>query len=300
MSGAAGGGPGCASEVSDEVRTLSREDVLIRAFGKAWAVTAAGFALTNGGMALFRALALHLYDPRDGLWVALLSDAIFWVFGAIVVGLVNAALFISWFDPVPVAYPRSSTFAMGLATGLVGIYTVDLLGWVLGLAAVLGGVVLIQIIDSLPARMYRAPVALVMILAVLLLVQTQTFRVLRARQTVRFVDTTIEILAARGERVPKTLDDLDKRLRRLAWIHGIFSVKHDPWSYEYHYQVLPGGRTLYVSWGADGLPGPNPAIDPGTPGADIDRRAAGLPDSERAEIPLQLKITPGGPSSENE
>jgi hypothetical protein len=271
----------------------------MRAFAKTWGVTAAGFALTGGGMAFFRVLALRLYDPRHGPWVALLSDALFWIFAAIVAGLVNAALSVSWHDPAPAAHPSTSPFATGLVIGLVGIYTIDLLGWVLGLAAALGFVVLVQSINSLPAKTYRAPFALAIILAVSFFAQTQTSRVLRARQTVRFVGTTLEILAARGERVPKTLDELDKRLRHLAWIYGILSVKLDPWNYEYHYQVLPGGRALYVSWGADGLPGPSPTIDPGTPGADIDWRAAGLPSGDLAESPLQLKITPGGPSSEN-
>jgi hypothetical protein len=271
----------------------------MRAFAKTWAMTAAGFALTTGGMALFRVLALRLYDPRGGLWAALLPDALFWIFGSVVAGLVNAALSVSRLDPVPAVQPSASALAMGLLMGLVGIYTVDLLGWVLGLAAALCFVVLVQSIDSLPAKTYRAPFALAIVLAVSFFTQTQTSRVLRARQTVRFVDTTLEILASRGERVPKTLDELDKRLRHLAWIHGILSVKRDPWNYGYHYQLLPGGRALYVSWGADGLPGPSPAIDPGTPGADIDWRAAGLPDGELAGTPSRLEITPGGPSSEN-
>ncbi len=271
-----------------------------RKFLKTWAVTAAGFALTNGGMALLRLRGLHLYDPREGLWVTILSDAPFWIFGALVAGLVNAALSMSWIDAGPTEPLRSASFPMGLMSGLIGVYTVDLLGWVLGLTGVIGFVVLVHLLDAAPARPHRALIAIVLIFLLSLLMHTQTFRVLRARQTVRFVDTTIAALAARGEPIPTTLGQLDKRLCRLAMLQGILSVRYDPWNYEYHYQVFPGGRYQYLSWGADGLPGPNPAIDPGTPGADIDRSAAGLPEREHAEIPLQMKITPGDPSSRNE
>jgi hypothetical protein len=70
-------------------------------------------------------------------------------------------------------------------------------------------------------------------------------------------------------------------------------VQHDPWKYDYHYVVDPDdGSHVYLSWGADGLPGPDPAIDPDTPGADIDLTAAMGLKPKTSLPPLEIRVTP--------
>src|SRR3990172_4384421 len=109
-----------------------------RQFGKIWVVTATGFVVTYGGMACLRVLGLDLYDPADGRVFTLLVDAVFWVFGGLLAGLVNAALTVSWIEPATPQRYRSPAFALGLTAGMLAIYAVDLMGWLGGLAAVGG------------------------------------------------------------------------------------------------------------------------------------------------------------------
>jgi hypothetical protein len=109
---------------------------------------------------------------------------------------------------------------------------------------------------------------------------------------VYFVETNLARLAAQGEKLPATLHALQNRLGKLAKLHGIRSVMLDPWRYEYHYTVGESAGHTYLSWGADGLPGPSPAIDPGTPGADIDWRAAGITEKDRPDSSYSIRIKP--------
>lgn len=265
-----------------------------RQFGRIWAATAGGFILTYGGMFCIRVLGLGLFDPADGRAFTLLVDAVFWVFGGLLAGLVNAALSVSWVEPVVPRRDRSSSFAVGLTAGLLGIYAADLMGWLAGLAAVVGFIVLVQIIDTIPSRVLRAAAVILIVVAVQMFFRTQTYRILRARQTVYFVETNLARMKARGEPLPKNMDALEKRLARYAKLQGIRSIRTDPWRYDYFYAAGSNGGYAYLTWGADGLPGPSPAIDPGTPGADIDWRAAGI--ERRDQIsPYQIRITPLGP-----
>lgn len=268
-----------------------------RHFGRIWALTAAGFVATYGGMSCLRVLGLDLFDPQDGRAFTLLLDGVFWVFGGLMTGLVNAALTVSWIEPsIPRRY-RSSSLAVGLAAGLLGIYAADLLGWLEGLSAVVGFIVIVQIIDALPSRVLRGVTAILLVLGVQMFFRSQAYKILRARQTVYFVETNLARMKARGEGLPKDINALEARLARYAKLHGIRSLRTDPWRYDYFYAVGNNGGHAYLTWGADGLPGPSPAIDPGTPGADIDSRAAGIARGDQALSPYQIRITPVGPST---
>ncbi len=270
-----------------------------RQLGRIWAVTAAGFIFTYGGMSCLRVLGLGLFDPQDGRAFTLLVDAVYWVAGGLLAGLVNAALTVSWVETgIPHRY-RSSSFAVGLTAGLLGIYATDLLGWLSGLAAVVGFVVLVQIIDALPSRVLRGAAAILLVIAVQMFFRSQTYKILRARQTVYFVETNLARIKARGEPLPKDMKALEKRLARHAKLHGIRSIRTDPWRYDYFYSAGNNGGYAYITWGADGLPGPSPAIDPGTPGADIDWRAAGVARRDQTS-PYQIRISPVGPPTRND
>ena len=269
-----------------------------RQFLRIWVVTAGGFVVTDGGMACLRVLGLDLYDPADGRAFTLLADAVFWVFGGLLAGLVNAALTVSWIEPATSSQRyRSSTFAIGLAAGILAIYAVDLMGWLAGLAAVVGFIVIVQIIDALPSRVLCGAAAILVVFAVQMFFRSQTYKILRARQTVYFVETSLARMNARGEPLPKTIPELEKRLGRYAKLHGIRSIRTDPWRYDYFYAAGHNGGHTYLTWGADGLPGPSPAIDPGTPGADIDGRAAGVARQDQGRSPYRIRITPASPQT---
>ncbi len=264
-----------------------------------WIATAVGFVVAFGGIVSFRILAFGLYVPADGLWtslaIALLAALIF----GLLAGLVSAPLVVPWLPRgKPTRLPQSGALGLGLAAGVVGIIAVDLEGMLHGMIAVAAFIVLVHFIDALPSPLWRALAAIALVLGAHLFIQSHTYRILRARQTVLFVEANLNHLQDRGEAAPETLDLLDDRLGRAAMLHGISSLKRDPWGYEYHYDVRAADSAdRFISWGADGLPGPDPVIDPGTPGADIDLQAAlGVPPGS-IRPPPRVRVIPGGPSS---
>ncbi len=269
-----------------------------RAILKIWALTASGFLLTYGGMVVLRVLVLDIRDPEGSVWTALATGLGLAAAFGIIAGLASAPLSAPWLGQADGKAPRSSALGLGLAAGVLGIFAVDLAGVVYGLAAVVGFVVLIHIIDAFPAAL-RIVAAIALVIGIHLFLQSQTYNVLRARQAVIFVDAALDRRAAGAEAPPETTGDLQARLGRVALLHGIVSLEHDPWGYDYHYELGRGSR-VFLTWGADGMPGPDPAIDPGTPGADIDLRAAlGL---ERGGLhpPPEVRITPGEPGTSQE
>jgi hypothetical protein len=206
-----------------------------RQFGRLWAATAGGFILTYGGMSCLRVLGLGLFDPDDGGAFTLLVDAVFWAFGGLLAGLVNAALTVSWVEAAVSRRYRSSSLAVGLTSGLLGTYAVDLMGWLAGIAAVVGFIVLVQIVDAIPSRVLRGAVAILLVVSVQMFFRSQVYKILRARQTVYFVETNLARMKTRGAPLPRSMDELEKRLGRYAKLHGIRSVRTDPWSYDYFY-----------------------------------------------------------------
>lgn len=264
---------------------------------KLWFATAAGFLLTYGGMVVVRVLVLGLQDPAQPWWTALASGLGLAALFGVITGMASAPLSAPWLGQDDEEAPRSGALALGLAAGVLGVFAVDLTGVVYGLAAVLGFVVIIHILDALPIPL-RVVSAIALVFGVHLFLQSQAYRVWRARQTVIFVGTALDHMAARDEAPPPTLDALQARLGGPALLHGIASLEVDPWGYAYHYAVDPksGGR-VFMTWGADGLPGPDPAIDPGTPGADIDLRAALGVEGRGFTLPPRVRVTPGEPSS---
>jgi hypothetical protein len=182
-------------------------------------------------------------------------------------GLVNAALTVSWVEPAIHPRFRSSSFAVGLTAGLLGIYATDLMGWLAGLAAVVGFIVLVQIIDALPSRVLRGAAAILLVIAAQMFFRSQAYKILRARQTVHFVETNLARMKARSQPLPKTIDELEKRLACPAKIHGSIRSHRSLALRLFHSRAAravtptsPGGRRL---------PGPSPAVTR-TPGADID------------------------------
>jgi hypothetical protein len=263
--------------------------------------TASGFVIAYGGMAVLRILGFGLHDPGSAMGVALalaLGRAL--LFG-LIAGLVSAPLAAPWLEDTAAGRPRSSALAVGLAGGAVAVGAIDLLQLPLGLGVAIGFIVGMQLLEATSLRIVRGLAAVALVVAVGAFLQTHTYRILRARQTVRFVETRLAHLALRERAKPATLQDLQREFGVEAKLHGIASLEQDPWRYDYHYVVDPElGDHLYLSWGADGLPGPDPAIDPGTPGADIDRRAAlGLP-IEGPRPPLKIRVTPTPPSSQTD
>jgi len=272
---------------------------LSRKILKIWLSTAAGFVLAFGGTVAIRILAFGLYDPADGLWPSLAMALLAALLFGLTAGLVNAPLMAPWLPRGKTSrLPRSGAMGLGIAAGIVGIIAVDLGGMLHGMIAVAGFIVLIHFIDALPSPLWRALAAIALVLGAHLFIQSHTYRILRTRQTVLFVEANLTRLQDGGEAAPETLDVLDHRLGRAALLHGIWSLKRDPWGYEYHYDVQGAdGEQRFISWGADGLPGPDPVIDPGTPGADIDLQAAlGIPPGTISP-PLRVRVTPAGPSS---
>lgn len=262
---------------------------------KLWFATAGGFLLTYGGMVVLRVLVLDLHDPSESRWAALgVGLGLAAAFG-IIAGMASAPLSAPWLGQPDGKAPRSGAFALGLAAGLLGVFAVDLAGMVYGLATVVGFVVIIHIIDAFPP-IIRIIAAIALVLGVHVFLQSQTHKVLRARQTVIFAEAGLDRMAARGEAPPASLAELQARLGRVALLHGILSLEHDPWGYDYHYAIDPkDGTRVFLTWGADGMPGPDPAIDPGTPGADIDLRAAlGLDRGGLRPAP-EIRVTPGEP-----
>lgn len=266
---------------------------------KIWLATAAGFVVAFGGTVSFRILVFGLYDPANGLRASLAMALLAALLFGLLAGLVSAPLAAPWLPREKTTrLPRSGALGLGLAAGIVGIIAVDLKGMFHGMIAVAGFIVLIHFIDALPSLLWRTLAAIALVLGAYLFVQSHTYRILRARQTVLFIEANLNRLKDRGEAAPETLDVLDDRLGRAAMLHGIWSLKRDPWGYEYHYDVEGAdGERRFISWGADGLPGPDPVIDPGTPGADIDLRAAlGMPPGS-IRPPPRVRVIPGGPSS---
>ncbi|MDP3940506.1 MAG: hypothetical protein Q8R92_20515 [Deltaproteobacteria bacterium] len=269
-----------------------------RAILKIWALTTGGFLLTYGGMVVLRVLVLDLRDPAEPAWAALaVGLGVAAAFG-IIAGMASAPLSAPWLGQVDRKAPRSGALGLGLAAGMLGIFAVDLAGAVYGLAAVVGFVVLIHIIDAFP-HVLRIVAAIALVAGIHLFLRSQTYNVLRARQTVIFVDAAFDRLAASAEAPPATASELQARIGRVALLHGITSLEYDPWGYDYHYELGKGSR-VFLTWGADGMPGPDPAIDPGTPGADIDLRAALGLEAGGLRPPPEIRVTPGDPESSQE
>jgi hypothetical protein len=260
--------------------------------------TALGFVITDGGMAVLRTLAFGPHDSGTAIAFALAAALGRALLFGLLAGLVSAPLAVPWLEDPAIRRGRSSPLGIGLVAGGVAVCAIDLLELPLGLGVAIGFIVLVHLLESTSLRIVRALGAIALVVAVGAFLQTQTYRILRARQTVRFVETRLARLALRDKAKPATIEDLQREFGMEAKLHGIASLERDPWRYDYHYVVDPeDGSHLYLSWGADGLPGPDPAIDPGTPGADIDRRAAmGLP-SEGFRPPLKIRAKPLPPSS---
>jgi len=265
---------------------------------KLWSATAGGFLLTYGGMVVIRVLVLGLHDPAEPRLTALATGLAAAAAFGFIAGMASAPLSAPWLGQDGGKAPRSGALALGLAAGVLGIFAVDLAGAVYGLAAVVGFVVLIHVIDAF-SPMVRIVAAIALVLGVHFFLQSQTYKVLRARQAVIFVEAGLDRMAARGEAPPATPEELQARLGPIALIHGIVSLERDPWGYDYRYQVGDGSR-VFMTWGADGLPGPDPAIDPGTPGADIDLRAALGLGSGGLRPPPMIRVTPGEPERSQE
>jgi hypothetical protein len=265
---------------------------------KIGSLTATGFVLAYGGMVCLRILGLGLYDPERGLWLSLAVGLGGSLLFGLIAGVVSAPLAVPWLENPAARRRRSGASAVGLMAGGVAVWAIDLLQLPLGLGVAIGFIVLIHLLEATSLRLIRGLAVIALVVGLGVFLQSQTYRILRARQTVRFVETRLDHIRARHLPAPATLEDLQKRFGSKAKLHGISSLRMDPWRYEYHYVVDPeDGSHLYLSWGADGLPGPDPAIDPGTPGADIDRRAAmGLPQTG-TRPPLKIRVMPIAPSS---
>jgi hypothetical protein len=268
-----------------------------RAILRIWVLTAGGFLLSFGGMTVVRVAVLGLQAPGESRWEALAAGVALAAGFGFLIGMASAPLSAPWLGQARKEERRSGPFALGLVTGLLGVFAVDLVGAVYGLAVIVGFVVFVHVIDAFTAPL-RILAAVALVLGTHLFLQGQTYRVLRARQTVIFVSAGLDRLAERGEAPPESLTDIQTRLGRAALLFGIVSLEHDPWGYDYHYSMDPGdGSRVYMTWGADGMPGPDPAIDPGTPGADIDLRAALGLDAGDRRLPPRVRVIPGKPGA---
>ncbi len=260
--------------------------------------TASGFVIAYGGMAALRILAFGPPDPGTAIGFALATALARALLFGLLAGLVSAPLGAPWLEDPATRRRRSGALGVGLAAGAVAVCAIDLLELPLGLGVAIGFIVGVHLLEATSLRIVRGLGAIALVVAVGAFMQTHTYRILRARQTVRFVENRLARLELRDRAKPATLQDLQREFGTEAKLHGIASLERDPWRYDYHYVVDPeDGSHLYLSWGADGLPGPDPAIDPDTPGADIDRQAAmGLP-SKGPRPPLKIRVTPLPPAS---
>jgi len=76
-----------------------------------------------------------------------------------------------------------------------------------------------------------------------------------AKNQIRLFQDSLDQYRLYNNKYPDTLEALTEGEGAPGGEPYMKTIPLDPWSHEYHYEIVPGGDPLIVSYGADGEPG---------------------------------------------
>jgi len=76
-----------------------------------------------------------------------------------------------------------------------------------------------------------------------------------AKNQIRLFQDSLDQYRLFNSKYPETLEELTRGEGAPGGEPYMKSIPLDPWSHEYHYEVVPGGDPVIISYGNDGEPG---------------------------------------------